>query len=117
MKHMHLFCCTKNKSLKKSIINEISKDSKFFDAIFEIVNNIHLKNLDLSKLTQAQKKKMKAFEPLMRKIHRKPKSKLIRRKLVKQTGGWIGFVLPIVTSVVSELVSHAVSKKSNAGST
>ena len=115
MKNFHLFCCVQNKSLRNSILCELAKDARVFEALYEIVDNIHHKNLDLNGLTQSQKKQLKKFEPIMRKIHCKPKSKVIRKKLVKQTGGWIQFVLPILTSVVSELVTNAVSKKSDTG--
>lgn len=116
MKTMHLFCCTQNKKLRKSILDEMSKEECFFEALYEIVNNVFLKNIDFKKLTPAQKRKAKKFLPLLRKIHKHPKSKGIRRKIVKQTGGWISFVLPILTSVVGEIINNAVRKKSNTSS-
>lgn len=116
-KTMHLFCCAENKKLKKSVLEEMSENECFFDAMYEIVNNIYLKNMKLSKLTPAQKKQAKKLLPILRKIHKRPKKKIIKRKVILQSGGFINFILPILTTIVSELISDAISKKSDSGST
>ena len=116
MKTMHLLCSTQNKKLRKSIIQEMAKHQCFFEAIYEIVNNIHLKNIKLKNLKSLDKKRLKKFLPLLRKIHSCPKNKSIRKKLVVQTGGWLPIVLPVLTTVVGELISHAFSKKGDSGS-
>ena len=116
MKTMHIYCCTESKVLKKSLLCEMSKHQCFFDAIFEIVNNIYLKNLSLKSMTIFQKREAKRFASIMNKIHKCPKKKLIRRKLVKQTGGFIQFILPILASVVSSLIQNASSQKGDVSS-
>ena len=109
MATMHLYCNSDCPKLKRSILSEMSKQDCFFRALFEIINNIHLKNISLDKLKPNEKKKAKKFATIMNKIHNQPRSKVKRRKLVKQTGGFIQFILPVLTSVVSELISNVVS--------
>ena len=114
MKAMHIYCCTDSKKMKKSILEEMSKSECFFDAMHEVVNNILLKNV---KMTSADRRKAKHFIKIMNKIHRCPKKKFIKKKLVKQSGGFIQFILPILTSVISEVIQNAISKKSDTSST
>lgn len=116
MKTMHLYCCTEKKPLRMALLNEMSKHRCFFDACHEIVNNLFLKNINLKNLTPAQKKRMKKSLPVLHKIRKKPKSMAIRRKLVQQSGGWIPFVLPILTTIVGELIGNAIRKKSDTSS-
>lgn len=108
MKTMQLYCSTEKKHLRDSILNEMSKHECFFDAIHEIVNNLFLKNINVKSLTPAQKNKMKKMLPVMLKIRKKPKNKAIRRKLVQQSGGFLPVVLPVLATVVGELISNAI---------
>ena len=81
--------CTKGKILKKTFLSEISKNDCFFDAMYEVINNIYLKRFDLKNMTPAQKMRLKKFAKLMNEIHTCPKKKKIQRKLVNQTGSFI----------------------------
>ena len=113
MKTMHLYCGTEKKPLKQALLNEMSKHDCFFDAIYEIINNLFLKNLKFKRGSISQRRKIKSFLPVLHKIKKKPKNRVIRRKLVNQTGGFIQFVLPVLTAVVGGLISDAFSKKSD----
>jgi hypothetical protein len=110
MKVMHHICEAKSPSMKKLILDEMSHSDCFFEAIYEIINNIYLKNL---KIPLSQKKTMRKYLKVLDNIHCRPKSKLKRRKLVNQSGGFLPILLPILTSVVTGLITNAVSKKSN----
>lgn len=113
MKTMHIWCDTKSPKIKKSIIEEMSKKECFFEAVYEIIDNIYLKNLEL---TPSSLKKLKKYLKVMEKIHQRPQNKVIRKKLVRQTGGFLPIVLPILASVISDLISNAISKTSNSNS-
>ena len=117
MKHMDIYCCTKGKSLKKSFLQQISRNDCFFDAIYEIINNIFLGKLNLSKLTPAQKKSVRRSANLMCKIHKRPKSKAKRKKLSNQTGGLIQLFYPLLAEKVASILRNALSKASYVGST
>ena len=106
MKTIHLYCCTESKTLKKSILAEMSKHQCFFEALYEVVNNIYLKNINLS---PDQKKEARKFIKLMNKIHKHPKNDISRRKLFNQSGGFWQFALPILLPAVFDLVKNAVS--------
>lgn len=105
MSTMQLYCSTNSTKLKKSILGEMAKNDCFFKAIYEVVNNILLKNIQL---TSAQQRKVRKYTTLMHKIHQCPKSSTKRRKLVSQTGGFIQAILPRLAQLVGELIANVV---------
>ena len=113
MRTMHHYCDSNSPKIKKIILKEMSENPCYFDAIHEIINNIYLKNL---KIPPSRRLKMKKFLKFFDDIHRQPKSKAKRRKLVIQSGGFIQFILPILATLVTELISNAISKKNNTSS-
>ena len=113
MRTMHHFCDADSPRIKKTILKEMSENPCYFDAIHEIINNIYLENL---KIPPSSRKKVKKFLYILDGIHKHPKSKVKRRKLVIQSGGFIQFILPILGTLITDLISDAISKKSNTGS-
>lgn len=117
MKAMHLFCDAKSKRVKKSILADLSKNDCFFEAIFEIVNNIYLRNVEKNyQMSSLEKKKLKKFVNIFDKILKHPKNKVKKRKLVIQSGGFLPILLPIITSIVTELLKNAIRQKSDTDS-
>jgi hypothetical protein len=108
MKNLHLVCDTKCKKLQKSILKEMSKNDVYFKALYEIVRNIYLKNI---KLKQSDKLKLKKNAKVLNNILSNPKSKRKRSLLVNQSGGFLPFILPLVGTAISELISYAIGKK------
>ena len=108
---MKLYCRSSDK-MKKSIICEMAKRDCFFEAIYEIINNIYLENI---KLPNTERNQLKKFLKVINKIHKHPKQKLTRRKLIVQSGGFLPIILPIVATLVTELITNAISKKSSSG--
>ena len=111
MKTMRILCETKSKKIKTSILDEMCKQDCFFDALYEIVNNIYLKHIQFS---SNQKRRLKKHIKLMECIHEHPKNPTKRKKIVKQTVGFLNLILPILLPVVGELISNVIRKKSNA---
>lgn len=105
MRTMHLFCDNKCPKIKKSLLNEMSKNDSYFKALFEIVNNIARKNVKLDTKT---KKRLKKYKKLMYIILTRPKSKVKRAKAIKQSGGFLPIVLPIIGTVIAEVLSHVI---------
>ena len=117
MKNMHHVCDVKSRKLKNSILEEMSKKKEFFEAIYEIVNNIQAKFLKLDDLPPSELGKLKKHFFLMEQIHKRPKSKIRRKRLVKQSGGFLPIILPILTTVVGELIANVIRQKSDPDST
>ena len=115
LRKMHHFCDFKSKNLKKNLLNEMCGDDCFFEAIYEIVNNIKCG------CVRVPRNKKKLFKPrhlnVMDKIIKRPKSKAIRKKLVRQSGGFLPYILPIITPIIIELIQNAISKKSDTNPT
>ncbi len=105
MKNMHLVCDANCPKIKKSLLKEMSKNGHYFEALFEIVHNINLKNI---KLKTAEKKKLKKFVRFMMMVLDKPKSKIKRSSLVNQSGGFLPVVLPILGTVLAEILGNAI---------
>ena len=114
MKTMHLYCEQEHGDIKDSILDEMSKNDCYFEAIFEIIENLRIGKL---RLPPSKLKHLKVHLNILDEICDNPKSNVKRRKLVKQTGGFLQIVLPILTTIVAELISNAISKKSDSNTT
>lgn len=116
MRCMDLYCGARSQRLKQAYLEEIAHDECFFNALYEVVNNIHLKKFKFNGLTRAQKAKLRSFAELMSEIHRKPKRASKRKELVNQTGGFIQFIYPYLDEKISQVIRHVLSKASDTGS-
>ena len=101
--------------LRKIFLEEMAKKDCFFEAIYEIIDNIRHKNLNIP---PSKRSELRKCIKTMEEIHKHPKRRHRREKLVKQIGSgfFLPIVLPILTTVISELIQNAVSKKSDSGS-
>ena len=86
MKTMHLYCGTEKKPLKQALLNGMSKHDCFFDAIYEIINNLFLKNLKLKRGSISQRRKIRSFLPVLHKIKKKPENS--HSEKVSESNGW-----------------------------
>ena len=107
---MSILTETKCKKLKRSILCDFSKNDKYFKAIFEIVLNLSENKMIL---TSHEKKKLNKHLKILEKILKNPKCKRKRSLAVKQSGGFLNILLPIVGTLITELISNAFSKKGN----
>ena len=113
LKKLELYCDTDCKKLKMSLLKEISKNDCYYKALHEIIHNICRKKLPIK---SDNKKGFKKYIGLMNNVLSKPKSKRTRIKLIKQSGGFWPLIIPIVTSVLTEVIENAIRKKSNVNS-
>lgn len=113
MRTMHHYCDAKSPQLKKTILREMSENDCYFKAVYEIINNIHLKNLEIP---PSRRKHMRKYLKFLDEIHKHPKRKTRRKLLVNQSGGFIQFILPILGTVVTDLLIDAFRKKSDTNS-
>jgi hypothetical protein len=94
----------RNKRLRDLILKEISCDDHIYDALSEITVNTLKGNVPL---TESQKKKLRRQKRFMSALScDKNKVSLRKRKyLVQQSGGYLATVLPVIVTLLSELLS------------
>ena len=113
MKIMDIYSRTKSPRIKKSILQEMSRNDCYFKAIFEIICNIANQKLSLD---YSAKRKLKKCVGFMEKVMINPKSRRSRAALVKsQKGGgvFLAAIIPLLTTFVTSLIENAISKKSS----
>lgn len=89
-------------SLRKKLVCEFAKDPDFCKALRLLAKNIVRKNIPVS---AAQCCQLKKHRKLLLALNKRGNSKTIKRKLAKQSGGAIPFLVPIASFLVSELIS------------
>lgn len=95
----------KSAKARKLLLKEFSRDPRFFKAVRELVKNTVKKTI---KLKDAEKKKLKKYSNVLQAIMKKKTSNKRKEKLMCQTGTgvFIPLVLPIVSTLLAELLSH-----------
>lgn len=83
----------KNKKAQRLLLRQLSKNRKFVSCLREIAKNTIAGNLPLS---QVQKRKLNRHTSVVR--------GLARRTKVQQSGGFIGAVLPLLASIVGDVL-------------
>jgi hypothetical protein len=94
----------RNKSLRDSILREISCDDHIYDALSELAVNTLKGNVPLTKRQKEKLRRQKRFISSLS-CDRKKHSLRKRKYLVRQSGGYLATVLPIIVTLLSELLS------------
>lgn len=97
----------KNRNLRERLLHNFSSDASLFDALREIIINIRDNNIDLKE--DEKRKLIQHREVLRRLLKRSYKSPSVRKKIVNQSGGFLNILLPIVTSVITEIISRSTN--------
>ena len=85
-------------------LKRFADNMEFFDALKEIAINTMNMNVPL-KITQ--KEKLRRYARTIRELaDKKPKSKLKRKKLIEQSGGFLPILIPLVASVIGEVLKN-----------
>jgi hypothetical protein len=103
--YLTLLSKSKNAVLRKRLID--AGDTNQIRAVAECVKNILDGNVPLS---QAQLKKLKKHSRVMREVTKYTKSQTKRKRLLKQSGGFLQMLLPIALNALSGLFSQLTSK-------
>lgn len=74
----------------------------FFKALEEIAQNIIDNNIKIKHSTR--------YMPLIKAFLKRGTNKTYKKKLVKQSGGFIGFILPKLLPVLASVIGGLVSK-------
>lgn len=87
----------KDKSLQKKLLKDIANDNTF-RALKEIAINYNSGNIKSDK-------KIKKYSKFLKKFAKKSNSKLNKRKLVIQSGGFLQLALPVIATLLSEILT------------
>ena len=86
---------------RKLLLQHYSKSNDFCSACREISKNL-VKQKVIIKGTHASK--LRRYKNLITKLARKNNSQKVKQRLVAQSSGWIGAVVPLIASIVGEII-------------
>lgn len=90
----------KNRRLQTQLLKDISCEDKIYKALKELALNVRDGNIPL---TRSEKQRLKRYKSRIKALTCKVTSKKKRRKIVTQSGGWLGILIPTVLSILSTI--------------
>lgn len=90
----------KNPLLRTKLLSELSDDN-LFKALNEIAINYFKGNINLN---SKQKRQIKKYNRLLKRLTNKNSNKSIKKRLIKQSGGFLPILLPTLASIVTALI-------------
>ncbi|MDI9311998.1 MAG: hypothetical protein QM535_17425 [Limnohabitans sp.] len=90
----------RNKKIRESVLHELSDDDNFFNVLREIVENTLRKNIPIK---SKDKKALKKHKGTLLEFVTPNLSKNKKRKLIKQSGGFLPLLVPLLTSFLSSV--------------
>lgn len=102
--HLKILGEIKNKQLREKCLNDLSNKKEICDCLSEICFNIAKGNIQLG---SREKKKLRKFQRLIFSFAKKTKS---HQKNIKQTGGFLPYLLPIISSLAADIVLKKFTK-------
>ena len=102
IKYLDLIAKIKNTKTRKAVLKDFSSKAEIFEALKEIATNTINKNVPLTSL---QKKKLRHHKKIIIALsQKKNKSNKTKKKLVEQSGGFLPVLIPIIFSIVDQLL-------------
>jgi len=102
-KNVKILCAiaaNKNSKSRKTQLNHICEDADIASCLREICKNLVNNRIPLQ---AGHVKKLRKHKKLIRELAKKKNSKKKKKELVKQSGGFLPVLLPIVASLLSTL--------------
>ena len=93
-------------SLRTALLREFSKDADFCRALRVIAKNLLRRKVPLTSRDCCRLKKHKST---IHALYRKGQSTRTKRKLAVQSGGFLAVALPLVTTIIGELIRSSGS--------
>jgi hypothetical protein len=109
LRQLELISLIKRPQVRKAVLTDISCQDCYYKALREILLNTIKGNVPLS---EVQKRKLRRYKSQIRAIICPKKSKKLKAKAVIQSGGWLPILLPVITSVLGEVVGNVIREKS-----
>ena len=100
MNKLQFIASIKDDKLRQKILMTMS-DECLFKALAEISTNTLNNNIKLSAI---QKKKLQRYKKIFKKFSSKVNNKVTKTKLIKQSGGWLPILIPVVASLLTSLI-------------
>lgn len=97
---------TRSVKIRETLLKNALKNDDFCDAMVELCTNLIKGNINLP---EENKTRIKRHRSLIAEIALKPKSKSKRKELIVQSGGFLPAVIPIVATIISEIIRNASS--------
>lgn len=105
IKLLDLIGSIKNTRMRNAILRDLSSNKDIFNSLSEICYNLAYENIRIS---PQDKKKLKKHKALIVELATKPRVRKKQKELVSQSGGFLPIIIPLVTSIVGELISKAL---------
>lgn len=102
-----LFANVKNKKVKNHLLTSVSCNDDIFCALQEIARNTVKRNI---KLNRSERKMLKKYQKKILALSFKTKDKNKRKKLVLQSGEFIGALLPALITTLGPFVAELLAK-------
>lgn len=108
-KYLELLSHINNKKTRFLVLKDLNKVLKkdIFSSLSEICQNIIEGNIKFSK---TDKIKLRKYKELIVDIANKPKNPVKQHNLLVQSGGFVHFILPVVATLLGELILDKVRK-------
>lgn len=87
----------KNKKLRSGVLKEYAGFKDFYDALQEIAVNTVDKNVPLSRI---QKRKLRPHKRFIMNLTKRNRSRASRKRNIVQSGGFLPYLIPIITSLL-----------------
>ena len=98
---LELVSAIKTPKFRKQLLKHFSNDEQFCSACREISKNIVKRKF----IIKGQKaKSLRRHKRIISSLSKKNNSKKRKRLLVSQSGGWLAAVIPLVATVIGELI-------------
>ena len=102
--HLKVIASIRDTRKRNARLKTFSDNMSFFDALKEIAANTINMNLPLR---LHQKKKLRRYSKTIRELaEKKKKSKIKKKKLAEQSGGFLPILIPLVASVLGEVIRN-----------
>lgn len=98
--HLEVIASIKSTKTRNRVLNDFADNLKVYEAIREIAVNTIKRRVPL---TETQKKKLRRYKKVLLSLAKTKNSKITKKKLVRQSGGFLPLLIPIVSGLISAL--------------
>jgi len=92
----------KNYKARQKILNEFNGEECIYKAIKEMAVNVVNGNIKLSRIQRTKLAKYKSF---IKEAAKPTNSKLKRKRVIVQSGGFLPYLVPVVLSLLSSILA------------
>lgn len=98
---LEIIASIKRKQLRRELLKEFSKDEDFCKVLRELARNTVNRNIPLKRFHVRQ---LQSHKRTILALSKKKTKKSVRKKAIVQSGGFLPVLIPIVASLLGELL-------------